>query len=308
MLRRPWPVLALCVSLATTTVACGAGGGRLDPTVVMAVALRDVGQDPRLLRYALRAGQVNSAELLVDLGIGIEIGGQSAPSTEIPATRIVIRTSVDEVGADGTFRIGFSFSEVSAVEEAGVDAALLAEVNRLLAPLTGVTGRYGANDRGAVLDAEIALPPDLDPTLASMLRQLESQLSTLSVPFPEEPVGVGATWDGAIALDVGGIRQEAFYRYEVVQVDGDRIRVAVSYEQLVPEQRAELPGRPAGATVDIRGGRIEGSGDVLVRLDSLLPEQSELTASGTIDRTADAGSDSVLTQTIDLSLTLRSLG
>jgi len=78
---------------------------------------------------------------------------------------------------------------------------------------------------------------------ASSHQQLEViawVLRTLPIPFPVEPVGVGAVWEVTEVAKFMGMRLRHTKRYELLALDGDRVEVKASVTQIANEQELKL--------------------------------------------------------------------
>lgn len=298
------------VALLLTVTNCsnGSESPRLEAGPIMAVALAQAGDDPALLRYRATEGQVGRLEMVMTIGLRQTIDGDRMPTVAIPDLRAAMVMTVEHVDPDGTFTVGFTFEEYEAVTGGDTDAAVVEAVQVELDKLVGLTGRLTMTDRGIVEEASIASPDGLDPTIQQVLDQFESQIATLSVPLPEEPVGTGGSWDGAIELEIMGLSFDVLYEFTVVKIQGNRVVVEVSYRQTVHKGPVELPGLPSEIEVAVESGEVLGEGRQVMDLSQVVPTEALVDADGAIRMvTTGEGERAVLDQDMELGLRLTRL-
>ncbi len=256
---------ALAAILILAGPACSSSDeGASAPTFgdVMTISLVEAGEDTRQLRYRPEAGAVERVTMEFGLDLDMEVDGQPLPDFDVPAFGMTMTLTVDDVADDGTVTVSYGFEDFGVVGDA--DPAVAAALEEAAADIRRIAGTMRMTDRGVVLDSDVDIPADVDPALRSSLEEMESQFDTATVPFPEDPVGVGAVWEGTVAVATSGVETHATYRYEVVEIEGDRVTVDVSYTQAVPPQDAELEGMPPGTTARVIDGSFEGSGRMTV--------------------------------------------
>lgn len=300
-----WPVF---VVIAALVGACsGDGKTELVAGDVMAVALVEGGDNRTLLRYHPDEGTTARAEMVLDVSLRQVIDGRRAPNVDTPPMRLVMAITVDDVSDDGTISERFVVEAYEVVDE-GADPAVVEAMQAELDQLVGMSGRYTMTDRGIVTDAVIDEMELTNPVLEQTLDQFRSQLSTLAVPLPEEEVGVGATWDAAVAMDLFGIGFNTALRFEVVAIDGDEITVDVRYEQTMVRGPAGIPGVPPDVRVAVKGGTIRGEGESVMDLGEVFPSRSTTSASGTMALTMRSEGETVeLVQDLSLDVDLQLL-
>ena len=91
------------------------------------------------------------------------------------------------------------------------------------------------------------------------------------VPWPREPIGVGARWRVITLLRIGGAYVKQTATYELTALDGARATIAVALTRLAERQLLALPGLPAGAEAELIGLVREQTGTVTVDLAAPLP-------------------------------------
>lgn len=288
------------VALAFGVAGCGddtdeVGGDT--PTV----ELLEPGSEPQQeLVLDVEPGDEATTILTFDFSTSGTLDGSPLPEQEVPAYSIDFTTTVDEV-TDDEITSSFLYGEVS-VERAGADPAVVEQLESALGPLQGTGGTLTQAPSGAVIDGTVDQPEGLDPVLESLLSQTNEQLKSVTVPFPEEPVGVGAQWQSETSFEIAGVTTNQDATYTLAELDGDSYALEVEIEQTV--EPGEIEG--GGTIIDSEttgGGRLEGS------LSSLSPAQSSVTTSGTVTSEVPASEDGAtqeLVQEIEVEVTLKS--
>jgi len=229
------------------------------------LSLTDAGSGPkRLLRYAAKEGTkyevVVSMEM--DLGMGLES----------PATTFTMAINVVKVSADGDMTYEFRFTDV------GVEGR---ETPKEMKVLLGITGSAVADSRGINRSGSVDIPESAPPALKQMVGKFEEQLRQMSCPFPDEEVGIGATWELTQNLDTPafGLRQTS--TFELVALEGNRGKLKLTVRQSADEQ--EMKGLPGGAKATLKSLRSKGAGELEFDLSRPVPLRSFLDLSSDIE-------------------------
>ena len=176
---------------------------------------------------------------------------------------------------NGDVQISYSYSDIKVVDDGSLGTAELEQLESAYAPLASVTGTGRLTARNQVFDSTIAGTDGFDPTVAQAMSQVSAQVGSVSLPFPAEPVGIGARWRGVSSAWASGIDVRQSYEYTLRERDADRVVLDVEYTQTAPrQQRAELPGVPKGTKVEITKFRVSGTGSTTIGLSDLLPIES----------------------------------
>ncbi|WP_116952645.1 DUF6263 family protein [Jiangella endophytica] len=212
------------------------------------------GDEPRtLMELAPTAGDSAAVDMRMTMGTEISVDGQEQPSTPTPPMVMGMALTIDDVTDDEiTMTVTYDRVEVE-----GGDPA----TQGLLDTMVGVTGTVTTTRSGAFVDGAMDLT-GLDPTLAATMQQLDSQLANLTVPLPTEPVGLGATWDVATAVDSQGFTFCNTFSYTLTSFDGDAYELAVEMVQQAEPTTIEQ----GGASVELVEASGSGSGTSAGRL------------------------------------------
>lgn len=271
------------------------------------VDVTDAGQNPRRpLRLQLEQGQKLTTKMTMAIRIRVAINGQPTPATPVPATEVTIESSVDDVADNGDVTFSHVYSSVDAVPGEGVDPATLQAVRQTTAQMKGVRGTGVIGPTGAARSDSMDTSRITDPTLKSTLDSLSSQIQNLTVPFPAEAVGRGATWQVKRSAVLSGIHTDILVRYRLAELSKDSYRLDVEQDVTAPRGPVALPGIPQGTSVEIVDYKMRSSGSINGALDRLFPRDSTLKSSGdmTMAITGPGGQSGNMVQHIELDLGL----
>lgn len=239
---------------------------------MVATAVLDAGRAPRrALRLAQRPGWGQGlvlsfspeVETVLGEGPGRELRTEYGPEVSVP---LYVAWQAGAGREQARYHVRVGRPEVHAVDDEGVEPAW-----RLAEELGAVSGRDGAvvlSDRGTPVQAWVRLGPGASAALSTWLRAALSSDWLVTPRFPEEPVGEGARWAVARALE-GGL---AVVTYELVELHGARGRVRF----FLQAQGADGPPTPRAEgelRFDLRGPLPE-------RFDVLYTSRAELRTQG----------------------------
>jgi hypothetical protein len=158
------------------------------------VRLLDPGGEPRReLRYHLEVGQTDRSVATTSVASRVQ---PAEPTWPEPMT---LRATTDQtvVGADGdgVFHLETVYTEVELVS--GGDDPFFADDSAQVRALAGTTTGQSVDDRGRVLSSETIIGPGWAAAgihLGFMPGLIDVENLQLSRLLPDEPVGVGASW------------------------------------------------------------------------------------------------------------------
>lgn len=219
----------------------------------------------------------------MDLGMELHLGGQAAPSTDLPVVALTTDLTVEDVGD----AIGVAFAYRDLELTGGQDQARAA-MQQAMGGLSEVGGRARISPRGEMLEASVELPESLDPTVSSFVEQFEQQMGQLAVPFPRHPVAVGDTWAHVQSLQLSGLRSDIRTTYTLLRLDGDAYAIAVELTQTTEPGPITAPnGEVVG---EVLGGEATGAGRFEGDLGFPMPSRGEMSTSGSTRMVLAGGS------------------
>lgn len=253
------------------------------------VVVHDAGAEPRSrLRLAVAQGTNQHATMTMQMNMEMSVDGRQAPTNKVPPIQMGMAVSFPEVAKNGDVTATFKYDHLKVLGSGAMKKQMLIG----LKPLEKVHGTVKTSATGALIDADFAIPGDMDPTMKTLLSSLKEQFANVMVPFPSEPVGVGATWTVHNEVAIDGIKAAADYNYQLLERQGDRVVLRTDYVQTYLEQDADIPTLPTGVTAHVHESKVNGAGRSEVDLTRLFPVNTEVEARGPIHMTMSQGTKS----------------
>lgn len=269
-----------CVAVLASTVGCKKDKPK-PPPPELSVTLIEAGEEPReAARYSVAADTVVQSFMEVRTAAattedvqdtfgflpGLKLDLHAGPTVSLPkgATRYVLRIS-------RAYPLLPKGAHIDHVRE--VEAGVLA--------LNDTRGRFDVNDRGIVIESDIPWTKGqerINPRTTIMLANVRSAIAM--VPLPAEPIGVGAVWEVRRLIRIWSARVNQVTRYQLVDRDGDRIRVHVTVNQTAPQQIADLNPK---LELHVRTYEMSAEGQILVDLDLPIALEAELESESEAD-------------------------
>ncbi|NVB36463.1 hypothetical protein G6O69_01375 [Pseudenhygromyxa sp. WMMC2535] len=246
--------------------------------------------DKKLLRFAPKVGQVERMEMTMTMEISLDFGAMMPPQTQkTPPMKMVNKAETTAV-ADGkiTTRVIFESFDVDTTA-AGANAAMAEAMKTAMTQIQGFEQLMTYDDRGGVLEGDLKIPAGADPQVAQSLQNLGNTLEQVMIHFPEQAVGTGAKWRETVELDNNGMQIKQVSEYELVEIDGDTIKLESSIEQEPASKDFEAPGMPPGVEVDLVEFDSKGKGEIVYALGNMFPESGKSNMDTKVSLSADAG-------------------
>lgn len=304
---RPGPCRALVAAAALSVVlavaACGTDTDtpateELTPSTTavtlpvsdVTTTLVDPGAEPRAVIVAEPSQDQQSATLTTESTIVQQIDAAAPQDFSTPAlTMPMTATSSETQGAD-TLDIAMTLGAATTP-----DATLQAS----LSPTEGSSARLTTTASGAVTALTIDPSPDARDIARSAVEQALSQAVYRAVPFPAEPVGVGASWTVTQEV-VSGISLKQTTTVTLKALDDGVATVDVAVEQSPEDPVWQLPDNQG--TLNIESFVMTGQGELRIDPSKPLPLGGTVTVGGDqIYR--DANSQTTLKQTTGNTVT-----
>lgn len=290
-------LMVLAVGLSALGVGCSDGaepradvegteplGYGKEVTVPISAAVTTLvspGEEPRAeLRPQYPVGTVQQVTLRTDHNIEQVINDQQPRDFSTPEITIPMTAKADAEGVD--LVLGNVTTDDPVLAKALTDA-------------DGSHAGFEMSELGAITALRLAPSPDTSNTARAALEQAFYQAVYRSVTFPDEPVGVGATW--TVRQEVtGGVQLDQVTTATLTERDGDRLTLHLDVLQTPKSTAWSLPN-DAG-TLDIEDYEMTGSGTITVDLGLPLPVAGSITVGGH-QAYRDGRSASMLQQTIN---------
>jgi len=285
MFRAPVVVLALG-SLTFAGAACGGDDDDDADVTAGPVEVQDAGAEGgrAQLPGAAAVGQTGSSSATV--GIVLSVDG-SGVDQDVPVTlRLDYDAEVVEADAGG-YTVENTFTGAEVLD--GPDGADLSAVEDLV----GVRYRETFNPDGTSGDNELVDEGSLTDAQREAYEQFGSQVETASFDYPDEPVGVGATWTSVSTIAQQGFDLAVTYHYELTALEGDDYTIEISYDEDIDDTVTS-----DGVEADVTG-TLQGGGTTVGRVGEPLAVDTSIEQH--LDMDVDADGESI-SMTMDVTV------
>jgi hypothetical protein len=239
------------------------------------VKVTEPGAEPRTaLRYNISDGYTSHMAMTMLMGMTMNIDGMPLPKIEMPAIKMGADMAVTAVSPtkDITYRIAFTSMDLESTP--GVDPNLIAALKPLGEDIKAIQGTATVSERGINKEVNFDLSKLTNPQLKQMMSSLSSSMENLSMPLPEEPVGVGARWEVRQSVAVNGMQTFQRVELEMTAFDGKTATLTAKITQTAPAQAIKSPDMPPGAEAYLKSLSGSGSGTMTLHFDELIPSSS----------------------------------
>jgi len=260
-------------ALATVFVAsgcCQSAERQKRAPAAFALALLDDGREPRRpLRYPSDPPPPQKMSLSLHVAMKMEVPGSPIPPVSMPGLRLLLDLTARDRDDSVRYEFTVSDADLTGVEQA--HPSLVAAMRKGVGSLVGAAGSVTVDPRGFQHELSIGVPSDIGQELTQFLASAKLAIGQMAVPFPDEPIGVGAKWqvEETIAQDGIQVRQKTYY--ELLAMDGPRLQIRTQTVQSAEQQKAALPGLPPGVSAKVLSLRTAGAGESEVDLRRLVP-------------------------------------
>jgi hypothetical protein len=255
------------------------------------IQLLGAGAEPRkALRYVFHQGESIPFRIRTDMVMDTTVSARVLSSTHAPRSMHQILPGVEctgitntkRVDANGTAYRNGSLSGMNVLARPGVLPQVQAKMEELLRGVGNIPFDDVIDARGQIIDAHTDLSAVHEPTMLESMQQVTDSMSALTLPWPAEPVGVGAKWE--IVSNYG--KGKNFARDVIVTL------VSVKGTKVKLEMTSSVTGAPStvvknGSTVNVGATSSTGTGKIEVSLDPLLTHSTSTTRTRTDSSTND---------------------
>lgn len=266
------------------------------------VRLLDAGAEPRAeLRYAVTTATKASLEMTMDLQLVLRMAENPLPTASLPPMVMVFAADLGAPGTGDGIRVSSSLRSSKSKGRDAAERKIGVALDPKLAKLVGMTMDYVLDNRGFVREATLTLPPDLPADMAETVDQMRQSLTSLAVPLPAEPVGVGARWQVLKRITAGGVDTAQLGSYTMIGRVGDDVELAVDVVQFAAAPQVQTKG----LTAEIERYQALGGGTSRVRMSEPFTLSASMeVVSDVVMRVAAAGQEVVMGARATLLMTM----
>lgn len=253
-------------------------------TALTELELLDEGADDGRVRLDTppQPGDTWSGEMLVVVGLAV-----NGEHNDVPSSIVNLTIEVDDVGDDDSVTLTSEVTGVRTYSPDNFDAAVIAEYEPRAETMIGTSSTWTVDASGSVGEIETSFPDDIDPTLSEGLQLGDRASDQMSVPLPDEPVGIGARWRTTQTTDLNGVKATLTTEYELIEVDGDLFHLVSTLSQ----------------ALSVADGEATGSGWIRQQIGGLAPIESSNESDGTYEVEEENGTTNSLRITTQATVT-----
>jgi hypothetical protein len=150
-----------------------------------------------------------------------------------------------------------------------------AELEARFAKIKGTKVEYSVSPEGAGSGFKAELAPGAEG-VRDQVRQLSDLLALVTLPFPTQPVGVGAYWMTTTREGVFGLDLVTYRLVKVETVSGDLVTLQVGTKRYATSNRFEFEGLPPDAPRDLAEFESKSDGKLLLKVGEPLPASGNI--------------------------------
>jgi hypothetical protein len=269
------------------------------------VKLIETGGEPRkTLRLHPKEGDKQSLELTMKTATETKGAEMQMPSAKMPAIKLTMELTVTKVAPNGDISYERTLTDAGVVEEPDALPQVVEAMQSSLASLKGLVGTGVISSRAIVKSADVKIPDSATPQMRQAAEQSKQTIGGLMVPFPEEPVGVGAKWEFTRPIAAQGLKIDQTGTYELVSVEEDRLNVKAALAQTAGKQPMQNPMMP-NAKLDLLNLKGQGTGNFTTDMAQLMPADASAEIHSELSMEMNMGAQKTpLTTTTDVNLHL----
>ncbi|WP_232677036.1 DUF6263 family protein [Nocardioides sp. R-C-SC26] len=225
----------------------------------------DVGAGKRgELRFSAEEGQVTTFSGRQTSVVKVAGGAPITIALELSQTSTVIDVQSD------TFTVEQVIDEIRPV--AGeMDPAQVQQIEAEVGAMSGLRSTLVLSTRGELVSNEVDIPEGMDDGSRQFVDQLTSQAAQVTIPLPEEAIGIGGRWDAESSFTVSGVETSQRTIYELRSRRGNVVEIVSTTE-------IEQTSSVAGVSVSGQG---TGTGQITLDLGMPTPRRTRVTLTNT---------------------------
>lgn len=286
-----------------------------DTDSAVKVELIDAGAEPRhIVRFSPQVGHKQTAEMIIEMQQKMSLGGaqmpsQEIPAQEIPAQKMTIVIEVTDVSPEGNISFKFEYTDMEVVADPNNPSPIAANMQKMLEPMIGATGRGVVSNRGFTQEGEFDVPDGLNAQLKQMLAGMKDAMNRLSSPVPAEAIGQGAKWRVTQNMVANGMKITQTSTHQIKTIDTNGFDMLVTISQNAKPQEIQNPMLPAGTKLKLDSLQSSGSGNATINQSSIFPLASQAKISVVAHMTINAAGQTQKMKTdMKMGVSLKQIG
>ena len=193
----------------------------------------DDGAHLHTLRYTPAAGE-HGVYTVSSGGRAVLTFGEHEMDTPIPAMVSTFSYVVEDVAESGDFTTRTTLLDQGLANIDDLDAELAELMSELLSETTDIAFVHRMNPLGVITDAKLVGEAIERPAEEEdLMPKIDALYGTF---LPEEPVGVGSTWQVESEYRIGEVALEQIMTFEIVEMTHDTVTINAVHESFADPQ------------------------------------------------------------------------
>ncbi len=261
------------------------------------------------LRVKPKKGDQTGMVMVMHMNMIMSMDGRKLPAQNMPAMEFVLGGQITDVKKNGDIAYHLTVERMRVMATADMPKELAQGLQNALREMEGIQIKGVTTDRGLPVSADATSDKPMTPQLKATLDSMKSSMRQLSNPFPEEAVGVGASWIVHTRLDQNGMAIDQDATMTLKERKGDRIVIAMVLEQKAQPQEIKKQGMPPGVSMRLDSLDGKGTGETVMQLSQMMPTTGDAKVHSTMAMTLTQGAKLMkLGGEIDVKITIRPKG
>lgn len=261
------------------------------------IELLEAGAEPRTqLRFDPDVGAKRDMTMTMRMKIGMQLGARQTPPVATPPIQATGKVEIVEK-TEGRVVGRMQFGAMEVLDEPGADPKMVSAMRAQLGSFDGMSSYTTIDASGAVIDGYLEIPKGIPDNIRQTMRQMGENAGQMTVPMPDEAVGVGAKWTATTTISNMGMNLIQTATYTLEKLEGTTAHLAVSLDQKVAPGPFAPPGLPPGTKVDIKKMSSTGKGEMHIDSKAPMPDRVGMDMETHMSMGIDAGG-----QTQDMSM------
>ncbi len=242
--------------------------------------------DKRELRFVFQEGKEERVRFGMEMKSKTAVNGGDMQFDM--GMNYLMSSKTEELKGDRA-RMGFVIEDFQ-IDKAKTTPMLVQGLGGMAGIMNGMRGSMELDPRGQIHEVGYDMS-SVPPAMREALSQMQDGLKQISTSFPEEPVGVGATWRLYQRLKSRGFEIRQQVDVTLVKIDGSAVHLDTKIVQDAEMQLAEMAGMPAGAKAQVSAFGSTGTGQMVLDLNGFVPVHVNMDLATKGKFTLDMGAD-----------------
>lgn len=243
------------------------------------------------IAYTIADRTKQSVEMTFDVTVG-QVKAKEPTASSVPAMVFTLDLEASNREPKGDRRVLAKVRKVSLHPKGKEEEQIAATLRTHLKPLTHAILSYSMAKNGFRQDIKFPAAANASPPAQQVLATADPGFDFLTPLLPQEPIGLGATWEATWRATGGGIDLVKRATYTLNQREGTRCSIDVALTQIAAARPVVIPGLPPGVSMNLESFHSTGSGALELDTRSLAVTRGKLTVTSTMTlvmaRTTDA--------------------